>query len=575
MDDDAVDAVEQRGRRGPSRPDVPARRGRRRAALVGERRLEGARGTRRSGGARGAGLRAGRPGLRRTVRRAPRRGRRRHRVIPWDEVSDAEGTGIVHIAPGCGQEDFALSQGVRPAVIDPIDQFGVFGEGFGWQTGRYAGATEDPADGPGARRGRDLERKGLLVAKETYAHSYPHCWRCGTQLIFRLVDEWFIAMDAAARADQRLDARHDLAAAGDRPRGARARLAAEHGRLDDQQEALLRAGAADLGVRGLRRLGGHRLEGGAARSARSPAGTSSRATRRIGRGSTPSRSPALSCGGRARRTPDVGNPWLDAGIVGLSTLRLEHRPRRTGQQWYPADWISESFPGQFRNWFYALLTMSTVMTGRAPMRGAVRLRPPPRRARRGDAQEQGQLDRVRGGRRPHRRRRHALDVRGRQPGHEPPLRLRPRPTRSCAASSCRCGTRTASSSPTPGWTAGRPDQADGVEGARTLLDRWILSRLDALVAEVRGAFDGYDAQRATRAIEAFVDDLSNWYVRRNRRRFWKGELDADKRAAYATLYEVLTTLAALMAPITPHLADAMWDNLVASGRHAARPTACT
>jgi isoleucyl-tRNA synthetase len=103
-----------------------------------------------------------------------------------------------------------------------------------------------------------------------------------------------------------------------------------------------------------------------------------------------------------------------------------------------------------------------------------------------------------------------------------------------------------------------------VADARTLLDRWILSRLDGVIGDVRASLDGYDAQRAARSIEAFVDDLSNWYVRRNRRRFWKGELDADKRAAYATLHEVLTTLCRLMAPITPHLADAMWDNLVAS-----------
>jgi isoleucyl-tRNA synthetase len=112
-----------------------------------------------------------------------------------------------------------------------------------------------------------------------------------------------------------------------------------------------------------------------------------------------------------------------------------------------------------------------------------------------------------------------------------------------------------------GWT---PDQADRVDGARSLLDRWILSRLDGLVSEVGGALDGYDAMRAARAIETFVDDLSNWYIRRNRRRFWKGELDADKRAAHSTLHEVLTTLCRLLAPIVPHLADAMWHNLVTS-----------
>ena len=88
------------------------------------------------------------------------------------------------------------------------------------------------------------------------------------------------------------------------------------------------------------------------------------------------------------------------------------------------------------------------------------------------------------------------------------------------------------------------------------------SRLDAVVGEVRGALDGYDAARAMRAIEGFCDELSNWYVRRNRRRFWKGELDADKRAAYATLYRVLVDLTRLLAPFVPHVADAIWQNLV-------------
>jgi isoleucyl-tRNA synthetase len=118
-----------------------------------------------------------------------------HRVIAWDEVSDVEGTGIVHIAPGCGQEDFALSKVHDLPVLDPIDQFGIFNEGYGWQAGRYAGATEDPAADLARDIAADLERKGLLVAKENYLHHYPVCWRCGTQLVFRLVDEWFIAMD--------------------------------------------------------------------------------------------------------------------------------------------------------------------------------------------------------------------------------------------------------------------------------------------------------------------------------------------------------------------------------------------
>ncbi len=110
-----------------------------------------------------------------------------------------------------------------------------------------------------------------------------------------------------------------------------------------------------------------------------------------------------------------------------------------------------------------------------------------------------------------------------------------------------------------GWT---PSASTDAQASPALLDRWILSRLDALVGDVRAGLDAYDTASVAHAIEAFVDELSNWYVRRSRRRFWKGELDADKRAAYTTLHEVLAALARLLAPFVPHLADAMWRNLV-------------
>ncbi len=116
----------------------------------------------------------------------------------------------------------------------------------------------------------------------------------------------------------------------------------------------------------------------------------------------------------------------------------------------------------------------------------------------------------------------------------------------------------------PASTGGPRTRSTAWTAARSLLDRWILSRLDGLVAEVGGRSTATTRCARARAIETFVDDLSNWYVRRNRRRFWKGELDADKRAAHSTLHEVLTTLCRLLAPIVPHLADAMWENLVTS-----------
>jgi isoleucyl-tRNA synthetase len=492
-----------------------------------------------------------------------------HRVVPWDEVSDEEGTGIVHIAPGCGQEDFALSKQFDLAVIDPIDEFGRFKQGFGWQTGRYAGA-DDPDGADLAREvAEDLEKKGLLVRREQYRHSYPVCWRCGTQAVFRLVDEWFIAMDPL-RAELSEATRS-------------ARWLPEGVGLEERELDWLR-NMADWMISKKRYYGlalpiftcgdcdaweviGSHDE----LRERAVAGWAEF------EGHSPHRPwidaveiECRSCGGRAQRIRDVGNPWLDAGIVGLSTLGWVS-DREHWAQWYPADFVTESFPGQFRNWFYALLTESAVMTGQPPFRtlfGYALLR-----------DEQGEEM--------HKSKGNAIsfDDAAERIGADV---LRWMFMAANPAVNMNFGYHLAHEevrrfflplwntyaffvtyARLDGWTPEGSDEADGVAGARTLLDDWILSRLAAVTAEVAAALDGFDAQQATRAIEGFVDELSNWYVRRNRRRFWKGELDDDKRAAYSTLHRVLVDLARLLAPFVPHVAEAMWQNLVTAVDDAA------
>ncbi len=482
-----------------------------------------------------------------------------HRVIAWDEVSDEEGTGIVHIAPGCGQEDFALAGANDLAVIDPIDEFGVFRDGFGWQSGRYAGA-DDPGGADFAREvGEDLERKGLLVAREQYRHSYPVCWRCGTQVVFRLVDEWFIAMDPLRELLS--DATRTVTWLPDG-------IGLEERELDwlrnmsDWMISKKRYYGLALPIWECTDCDGWEIIG-------SRDELRQRAVTGWDEfdGHSPHRPwidgvevACPSCGGTSRRTRDVGNPWLDAGIVGLSTLGW-NSDRDYWGAWYPADWISESFPGQFRNWFYALLTECTVMTGQAPMRtlfGYALLR-----------DEHGEEM--------HKSKGNAIwfDDAAEQIGADV---MRWMFSATNPAVNMNFGYHLAREevrrfflpvwntyaffvayARTDGWT---PDQPDGANGSRTVGDRWILSRLDAVIGEVGVALDGYDAAGACRAIEGFGDELSNWYVRRNRRRFWKGELDADKRAAYATLYRVLVDLARLLAPFVPHVADAIWQNLV-------------
>ena len=163
-----------------------------------------------------------------------------HRVIPWKEVSEGEGTGIVHIAPGAGKEDFALGKEFGLAVIAPLDEFGNYLQGFGSLTGRNVSEVNPDIFA-------DLREKGLLFKVEDYPHRYPICWRCNTELVFRLVDEWFISMD---------ELRHLIADVTRKIRwipsfGLERELdwLRNMDDLDDLQEALLGAGSAHLQVR--------------------------------------------------------------------------------------------------------------------------------------------------------------------------------------------------------------------------------------------------------------------------------------------------------------------------------------
>ncbi len=170
-----------------------------------------------------------------------------HRVVAWDMVGEAEGTGIVHIAPGCGKEDFQLGKEQGLVPIAPLDDAGTFVPGFGALTGKSAldQATTDWIL-------QNLQEKGVLFAVERYPHNYPHCWRCKTELLFRLVDEWFI--DMRWRGDHARRGAGYVPARVDQRQGPRAGLAQEHGRLDDFQETLLGTRPADLGLRLLQRV---------------------------------------------------------------------------------------------------------------------------------------------------------------------------------------------------------------------------------------------------------------------------------------------------------------------------------
>ncbi len=476
-----------------------------------------------------------------------------HRVIEWTDVSSDEGTGIVHIAPGCGKEDFALSKVNDLTVVGPINESGIYIEGFDWLSGRNASEVAKDIEA-------NLKDKGVLYRSEMYSHRYPVCWRCGTELLFRLVDEWFIGMDEL------------------RPKLMEATrtttwypsfgLERELDWLQNMQDWMIskkRYWGLALPIFDCEACGKFEVIGSEAElKERAVAGWEEF------EGHTPHRPyvdsveiECSSCGERVKRIPDVGNPWLDAGIVALSTLDYRH-DREYWQSWYPADMISESFPGQFRNWFYALIAESVALTGEAPFRNVFTYA----------------LMRDEKGEEMHKSKGNAIwfddaaddigvdTMRWLFATVNPSANLgfgynvTDEVRRRFILPLWNSYSFFATYARIDGWV--RPEVSTPLE-ERTLLDRWIISRANELVGSVRESLDGYDIATAARAIEHFVvEELSNWYIRRNRRRFWKPESDADKSAAYETLHDALVLVSKLLAPMVPFLSEELYQNLVRS-----------
>jgi len=277
------------------------------------------------------------------------------------------------------------------------------------------------------------------------------------------------------------------------------------------------------------------------------------------------------CGAKASRIPDVGNPWLDAGIVPFSTLEYR-RDRAYWEKWYPADWISESFPGQFRNWFYSVLAQSTVLSDKPPflsLFGYATLYAEdgrPMHKSWGNAIEFNEAAEKIG----------ADTMRWLYAGSKPEQNLLfgynrgDEVRRRFLIPLWNVYSFLVTYANADGWTPSGSygDHQSPVEG-NAQLDRWIVARLNETTADVRAMLDVYDAEHAVAAMESLLDDLSNWYVRRSRRRFWKSETDADKSAAYATLWHVMVEFTRLLAPFIPFTAEAIYQNLVRSSDGAA------
>jgi len=475
-----------------------------------------------------------------------------HRVIAWTEVSEAEGTGLVHIAPGCGAEDQQLGHENNLPFIAPLDESAIFQDGFGPFTGLNASQVADQVVAA-------LKSTGFLVARERYPHVYPHCWRCKEELIFRPVDEWFIRMDwrdriqrvvpsiqwippdGEARELDWLRNMHDWMISKKRFWGLALPIwscsVCEHFMVIGSREEL-----KSKAVEGWDVFEGH-----------SPHRPYVDAVKIA----------CEKCGAPATRIEDVGNPWLDAGIVPFSTMRFTSDPAYW-EKWFPADFVLESFPGQFRNWFYSMLAMSAMIDGRAPFKAL--LGHALVRDARGEEMHKSKGNSI------------AFDDAAEVLGAEvmryiyteqktaqnlnfPDLHPSGNTGQTIDGEARRklltfwnCYSFFVMYATADSWKPGGAPPRPVNE-----LDRWVLSRLQRLVDAANSAFQNFEQYRLTEAFQEFDEQFSNWYLRRSRRRFWSSDNEA-----YQTLYTVLTTVTRVMAPALPFLTEEIYQNLVRS-----------
>lgn len=464
-----------------------------------------------------------------------------HKVIPWDEVDADEGCGVVHIAPGCGAEDYDLGKRFSLPEICPIDEAGAFIDGYDFLSGKTAAqAAPIVFDKLGAA--------GKLFNTHAYTHSYPVCWRCKTEVLFRLVREWYIKTG---------DIRPKLiAAAGTvkwEPPFIGKRMADWLNNMGDWNISRKRFYGLPLPLYPCESCGRLTVIGSKAEllALGGEAAESLPELHRPWIDAVTIKCP--HCGKAVSRIPEVGDVWLDAGIVPYSTLGY-FSDRGEWEQNFPAEWVIE-MQEQVRLWFYSQLFMSVAITGRVPYErvqtnnwvlaeDGTKFSKTGFMIRFDEAAEKMGSDAIRylfaGASM-------SSDVRfGYTLGEEARRKLLGF-WNICAFF----------------MTYAEIDKPC-VSGqiSDNLMDKWLLSRTAAFVDKAVRCYESYSTTELVREFETCVDDVSNWYVRANRRRFWKDRLDADKQSAYNSLYHAIKTISQVMAPVLPFMTEHIWQSMV-------------
>ncbi|HEX2992008.1 MAG TPA: isoleucine--tRNA ligase [Anaerolineales bacterium] len=469
-----------------------------------------------------------------------------HFVVLGDFVTTEDGTGLVHMAPAFGAEDMEMAREHNLPVLMTVLPDGTFiPEVTPWR-----GVFVKDAD---KMIIEDLRARGLLYKSEAYTHTYPFCWRCGTPLLYYARESWYIR--TSAFRDRLVELNNTIGWVPEHTKSGRF----GNWLANNIDWALSRE-----------RYWGTPLPVWECESChhRDGIGSVKELSEKAGRdlSDLDLHRPYVdqvhwdcpNCGGRMTRVPDLIDVWFDSGSMPVAQWHYPFENKEKFESQFPADYICEAVD-QTRGWFYSLHAISTLLFNEVSFKNVISLG-------------------------------HILDGEGQKMSKSKGNVIAPWDVLNAhGADAFRWYLYTATP---PGQERRFSSELVGeVIRSFTLtlwnvysffvtyanldkptlttapiatgdLDRWLLSELNVLVRDVTAAYENYDVTNATRPIEAFVEKMSTWYLRRSRRRFWKSESDSDKQAAYSTLYTALVTVSKLLAPAMPFLADELYQNLV-------------
>jgi len=470
-----------------------------------------------------------------------------HTVLEADFVSADDGTGLVHTAIAFGEDDFRLGEQYGLEVVNPVRPDGTYDERIGPYAGRYVKDADPDLIA-------DLETRGLVFRAEEYEHPYPHCWRCDTPLLYYAKAEWYIR--TTARKDDLLKANESIEWYP---------FHIKHGRFGKWLEnnvdwALSRERYWGTPLPVWRCDAGHDRCVGSIAELRELAGNVPDDLHKPYIDDVAFACP--DCGEKMHRVPEVIDAWFDSGAMPFAQFHHPFENEEPFEQRFPADFICEALD-QTRGWFYSLLVESVLLFGQASYKNVLCLGlildPDGQKMSKSRGNVVAPWDVIE---------RHGADAfrwyyfTSQQPwsGYRFSLEAVGESVRKFLLTLWNTYSFYVLYANVDGFDH---ETQDVSPADRPALDRWALSRLQNTIAAVRDELDDYDTTSAGRSIAAFVDDLSNWYVRRSRRRFWRSgdDSETDSVAAYLTLHESLVTVSKLLAPFTPFVADEIYGNL--------------